>query len=419
MHQFSKQRALALALVLPFAGCSAPGSSALPSSGAGSGANAVPAEISAFLYVLNEGNSGSSSSSSSSNGSLAEFHAGRPHLLNDISDGINAPRGMAFDGNGNVYVANGGGSSSSSSSGSNGSVSVYVAHGSEQVRTITRGINEPDAVAVDSNGTVYVANLGGSGSSSSSSSSSGGSVTVYRHGHNRVAYVITAGISSPRALAMDNDNNLYVLNGAAASSSSGSNNGSVAVFALHHRSPSMVLTSGIDSPTALAVDGAGDVFVANAGTSTNGTTTGSGSNASGGSVVEFSAGSRTPTATITNGIAMPRALALDGTGSLFVANEAGGSSSSSSSSANGTVAVYPSGTTTPSRVINDGITAPDALAVASNGMLFVANAPSSSSSSSSSSAGSNGNVQVYQAGHSSPRFTITNAIAMPIALGVN
>lgn len=418
MDLLISRRVLALAIASALAGCSAAGTPAIPSAGLGSQPDAAPSSVSAFLYVLNAGGANSSSSSSSSgntNGSLAEFRVGRPHLLNVINDGINTPRAMTFDNGGNVYVANASGSSSSSSSGSNGNVTVYVGHGSEQLRTITEGISEPDAVAVDGNGTLYVANLGGS-SSGSSSSGSTGEVTVYRHGRNHLSYPINAGISSPRALAVDAKGNLYVLNGAATSSSSSSSaaNGSVSIYPPKHRSPSIVLTTGIDGPVAMAVDSAGDVFVA------NGAASGSkSSSASGGSVVEFTAGSRTPAGTITNGIAVPRALAIDGNGTLYVANLGGGSSSSSSSSASGgSVSIYPSGETSPDRIVTDGVTAPTAIATA-GGFMFVANGPSSASSSSSSSAASSGDVQVYPPGHSSPRFTITHAISIPIALGVH
>jgi sugar lactone lactonase YvrE len=407
----SKKRAVALALALGFAGCSANGTSALPGTSPGNAAARapVPATVSAFVYVLNAGGSSSSSSSWNSSGSLSEYKTGRPHLLNQISDGIDTPRAMAFDNGGNVYVANaGGGSSSSSSSGEYGSVTVYVGHGSELLRSITRGINCPIGVAVDGNGTLYVANAGGSGSSSSSSSSAAGEITVYKHHRNRVSYIITAGVNGPRAVALDASGNLYVLNSGAASSSSAAG-GSVSVYAPGHRAPKMVLNAGIGVPMAMAVDAAGDVAVANAAGS---------SSTSGGSVALFAAGSNTPT-TISNGIDVPRALAFDAGGTLYVGNAAGGSSSSSSSATSGTVTVYPSGSTDPSMTITDGITTPDAIAVAAGGALYVANAPASSSSSSSSSANPGGDVQVYPAGHASPRWTITRAISDPIAVGIN
>jgi len=416
MNHLSKKRIVALALAIPLAGCSAQGLSALPSTGVAAAGTRIAAPIaqghkspawsSAFLYVLNVAGS-SSSSSGSGNGSLNVYRVGRPRLLNTITNGIDTPRTLTFDQNGNVYVVNdGNSSSSSSSSGANGSITVYAGHGSGLIATITNGINEPVADAVDSRGDLYVANDGSSGSSSSSSSQ--GSVTIYRH-HFHLVDTLTEGIASPRALGIDGSGNLYVLNGASSSSSSSSSSSaSVTIYNPRHRLIG-TLSSGISAPVAMAVDSAGDVMVANS----------SASSASGGSgngaVQVFAAGSTSPTATISTGIDDPRALALDSSGNLYVANAAGGSSSSSSSGSGGSVSVYPSGSSTPSLTIGQGINAPDALAVAPNGWLYVANVASTSSSSS----GSGASVQVYLPGQTSPRFTITQGISVPVALGVN
>jgi sugar lactone lactonase YvrE len=415
MIQFASKRAVALALAIPFAGCAAQNSAALPnavSSLAQASRRIAPASVGAFLYVLNDAGS-SSSSSSSSAGSLNEYRSGRPRLLNSITNGISAPRALAFDGKGNVYVVNDAGSSSSWW-GSGGSVSVYVAHGTQLLHTITHGLNEPVADAIDGSGNLYVANSAGS-SSSSSSSGSAGSVTVYRSGHFRLIDTITDGIFGPRALAFDGSGNLYVLNGGSMSSSSSSSSssaGSVTIYA-HHRLVG-TLTNGITAPVAMAVDSAGDVMVANAASSSS-----SSSSGSGGSVVVFTAGGTTPSETITTGILNVRALALDTSDNLYVANAAGGSSSSSSSSssASGSVAIFSPGSATPSVTITDGVTNPDALAVAPNGWLYVSNAPGGSSSSSSSSSG--GDISVYPAGHTNVRFTITRGISVPVALGIN
>jgi sugar lactone lactonase YvrE len=413
-HFFSNRRALALALAIPFAGCSAQNMSALPGGGAPAALaqrTSVPASISAFLYVLNAGGSNSSGSwSSSASGTLNEYRIGRPRLLNSIGNGINGPRALTFDGKGNVYVVNDGGGGSSS--GSSGSVTEYVGHGTQLLHTITRGLNSPVADAIDARGNLYVANAGGS-SSSSSSSSSEGSVTVYHGGHFRLIDTITDGIFGPRALAFDGNGHLYVLNASSgpssSSSSSSSSGGSVTIYDSARRLIG-TLSSGLSAPVAMAVDPAGDVMVANAGSSS------SSSGGTSGSVVVFAAGSSSPTGTITDGISNPRALALDGSNNLYVANASGGSSSSSSSSAGGSVTIYATGSTSPELTITDGIGEPDSLAIAPNGWLFVSNVAGSSSSSSSSSGG---DVQVYLPGNASARYTITRGIDDPVALGTN
>jgi hypothetical protein len=67
----------------------------------------------------------------------------------------------------------------------------------------------------------------------------------------------------------------------------------------------------LNGPSALAFDGNGNLFVANAGPGGTGTT-----------VSEFAPDSTTPTATLT-GLKGPRALAFDAHGNLFVANASG------------------------------------------------------------------------------------------------
>jgi hypothetical protein len=411
MTTLFRVRALTLGLVLPAVGCSAGGGAALaPQSQLAQPSSRLPAlkgqwRTADLLFVAN-GSGSSSSSSSSGNGAVTVYRVGnRTKLVNTIAEGISNPRGMTLDGNGNLYVVNGSGSSSSSSSGG-GSVTVYAAGSGDDILTITRGLSSPTAVAVDSHGFVYVAN--GSGSSSSSSSGAG-SVNVYRPGHHHVFHTISNGVGNPTALAFDGQGNLYVLNSSASSSSSGSSAaGSVSVYGPGNTDPKLVISAGISMPSAFAVDSAGDVVVA------NGTGSSSSSSSSSGSVVVYAAGATSASATITTGIANPRALALDAAGDLFVANQSG-SSSSSSSGSSGSVTEYNAGSSSPASTITDGVSNPNALALSASGMLFVSNSSGSSSSSSSS----NGTVTEYRLGSTAVRHTITSHISDPVALGVS
>jgi hypothetical protein len=412
MTTLPRVRALALGLVLPVVGCSAGGGAAItPQSQLAQPSSRLPLlrgpmRTADFLYVA-DGSGSSSSSSSSGNGAVTVYRVGnKTKLVNTIGDGISNPRGITLDGSNNLYVVNGGGSSSGSSSSGGGSVTVYAAGSGDNTLTITSGLNSPTAVAVDSNGFVYVAN----GSSSSSSSGSGsGSVNVYRPGHHHVFHTISNGIGNPTALAFDGQGNLYVLNSSTSSSSSSSGApASVSVYGPRHTDPKLVISTGISAPSALAVDSAGDVVVA------NGTASSSSGSSSSGSVVVYTAGATSPAATITTGIANPRALAVDGAGDLFVANQSG-SSSSSSSGSSGSVTVYNTGSSSPARTISDGVNNPNALALTAGGMLFVSNSSGSSSSSSSS----NGTVTEYASRSTAVRRTITSHISDPVALGVS
>jgi hypothetical protein len=354
-----------------------------------------------YLYVANS----TSSNSSSGDGSVTVYRiSGRDHLVRTIGGLLDA-RAIAFDPGGDMYVlSSSGGSSISKSSGT--SVEVFAAGTGTKIRTITAGITSPLAIAVDSQGVLYVAN-GLSGSSST------GSVTEYRPKGGRVMRTIKHGIWYPLAMQFDGSGNLYVLSAGASHSNSSKTSGTVSVYAPRKIDPKLTLTNGIRVPTALAVDSAGDVFVANGpfGSSS------SGSSLSFGSVVEFPAGSSpsspTSATTITKGVSAPVALALDGVGDLYVANS--GSSSSFGSSI-GSVTVYRSGGRRPWHTITNGVHYPAAL-LATATSLFVANGAGGSSSSSSSSSSEKASVAQYSLGGIHARVRITNHVSSPQALG--
>ena len=109
--------------------------------------------------------------------------------------------------------------------------------------------------------------------------------------------------------------------------------------------PSATISNGVGFPDALAVDAANDLFVANAST-----------------VTEYAAPyTGAPSATITNGVNAPAALLLDAHGNLFVANYG-----------IGTVTVYAPPYGGAPITISSGLSAPVALAMDAQGDLFVA-----------------------------------------------
>jgi hypothetical protein len=68
------------------------------------------------------------------------------------------------------------------------------------------------------------------------------------------------------------------------------------------------ISDGIDKPWGIAVDGHGTLFVANAGTST---------------ITEYPAGSTAPSVTLSNGISDPIAVAVDSIGRVYVSESSG------------------------------------------------------------------------------------------------
>jgi hypothetical protein len=98
---------------------------------------------------------------------------------------FNQPRGLALDSLGTVYVADF----------ANNAIRKITAD--EVTSTFTRNVNGPTAVAVDSSGRVLVANTTGG--------------NVVRFESNGIAnQVIASGLASPTAVALDNSGNIYV-----------------------------------------------------------------------------------------------------------------------------------------------------------------------------------------------------------------
>ena len=173
-------RAAAFALAaLLVAGCRGSADSPLPIA-AGAKASATQ---SSNLYVLSVGFSGGIDS-------VQVFRAGSKKLLREITQGLSEPTSMAFDGLGDLYVANYG----------TNTVTVYAAGATTVSETISQGISNPKALAVDSAGNLYVAN-----------GDIPGSVTVYSQ-TGALIRTITKGINEPAAEAFDAQSNLYVAN---------------------------------------------------------------------------------------------------------------------------------------------------------------------------------------------------------------
>ena len=85
----------------------------------------------------------------------------------------------------------------------------------------------------------------------------------------------------------------------------GGSKNKVQVFPRGATSPSMTITDGITEPAGIAVDGQGTLYVANLGYNT---------------IPEYKAGDYSPYQTITTGVDYPVALTVDKKGTLFVSN---------------------------------------------------------------------------------------------------
>ncbi len=273
----------------------------------------APGRASALLYVANyTGSITVYSANATGNAMPTAAIAGN-------NTGLNFPYGIARDTAGRLYVTNLGASPEA--------VTVYGADATGNAAPIATiagsntGLHDAEGgIPVDAAGRLYVPNIG--------STDSGDTITVYASG--------AGGNVTPTATI------------------AGTN-------------------TGLSAPFGVALDAAGQVYVANAGRSGNGSIT---------VYTPGATGNVTPTATIAGGntgLTSPLSIALDAAGQLYVMNV-----TIVSNVAYYKVTVYAAGATgniAPIRLIgggNTGLSSPLGMAVDAVGRLYVANQGNSS-----------------------------------------
>jgi hypothetical protein len=147
-------------------------------------------------------------------------------IINYTGGGLSAPRAVANDASGNVWVANAG----------NNSVSKLSSTGvalSEATGFTAGNLSTPSALAVDATGNVWVAN---SGNASLTLMNSAGTYATVYNGN---------GLNAPASLAMDSMGNVWVANNGSSS---------VSVFTSSGNAIGNYTGGGIIAPVAIAVD---------------------------------------------------------------------------------------------------------------------------------------------------------------------
>lgn len=196
---------------------------------------------------------------------------------------------LAFDGAGNLYVAD-------VSGGNNGCVDKFTPGGTHTL--FADGLNAPDCMAFDSLGDLFV-------------SSTTGSFGIYKITPDGARHA-WAGASEPWGMACDSAGNLYVADYFGTSIIKVTTNGMHSFF-----------TTGLSGPSGLACDSADNLFVAN----------------SDGSIYKFTTNG--VSSTFASGLNNPRALAFDNAGNLYV-GEQGGSGNIYKYTPDGTRTLYAS-----------------------------------------------------------------------------
>lgn len=200
----------------------------------------------------------------------------QPRYIAPISDGeqlVGSVSALRATSGNRLYVANGG----------SNTVTLYAKSKTHPLRTVSEGIDDPQAIALAKSGELFVANI------------KANNVTVYGNRGGILQKTISQGMQNPSALAFDPSGNLYVANTYANEVAFQGTGNSVTVYAPGSTSVLRTVTQGIQTPVALGFDDAGDLYVANRGNST---------------VTEYAPGSTSVSRTIFRGINDPAAVAL-------------------------------------------------------------------------------------------------------------
>jgi hypothetical protein len=367
--------ALLVALGVAQPGCagSGPAVSVTPESVASTAPNG---SVKGYLYVSNRPPTVYYTSSKIKCATwISVYRAGTPDLvekLPGLCKGRDGNGALAFDGEDNAYWADD----------FNGAVLVFAPHEAKPY-TIAWGASAAYSLGVDGSGRLYVANVGpgviGYGQSS---------VSVYAHGKKIPSYKITQGITFPSYLTVSTSGELFVANcppcfyqyyGYSGTST-------VAVYSAGEKAPSRELSAGIDAPVALALDTAGDLYVANMCATESCTH---------GSVTVYTPKAKTPSLTITQGFSTPYALTVGSDGTLYVAGS-------------NDVVEFAKGEKTPETTIPIDGCKPTALTLDSANNLYVMLAQCGSGSKTPLGA-----VAVYAPKRTKPAYTITKGIDEP------
>jgi hypothetical protein len=276
-----------------------------------------------------------------------------------ITAGIENPTALALDGSGNLYVGN-------STTSNQGDVSVYAPDGGKPQRVLSGITGVPKGLSADAAGRLAVVAQYRAGCCELE-----GTGALYAVGGTEPRHHLQGLSGFAHSPVRDKFGNLYVGNFDVFP-------GWVSVYRPGRHVPSRVIQNGIGLPIQLAVAPDGDLVVG------NGLFSGSCD------VTVYPPGESTPSLTITAGIGSLYGVAVDADGNIYVANGGG-------KKGHGSITVYRRGQKTVWRTIHSGFTFPAALAIDRLGRLYVANVPNTGANT----------VAVFAAGGSTPIHTYT------------
>jgi sugar lactone lactonase YvrE len=191
-----------------------------------------------------------------------------------FATGLGNPKGLVFDGNGHLYVADG----------NRNTIYIFTVPDGAGSTFVTTGLSSPIGLAFDKAGNLYEADSG--------------TGTVFKFTPpDATPTTFATGMGAPAGLAFDNNGNLFVADFSGGKIYKVTPAGTVTTF-----------VSGLKNPAGLAFDASGNLFEADSGSS---------------SILQF-APDGTKTSFVSTGLSRPFGLAFETSGSLVVADNGAG-----------------------------------------------------------------------------------------------
>ncbi|HTT63609.1 MAG TPA: BACON domain-containing carbohydrate-binding protein [Bryobacteraceae bacterium] len=234
-------------------------------------------------------------------------------LITILASGLNQPEGVALDPLGNVYIANTGGNV----------VDEWIAGTQQIVPLVSNGLMNPTGVAADQYGNVYIADTGNN-------------AIEQWNPQAQQLNTLVSGLSNPLGVATDAQGNVYY---------SDTGNNAIGVWNAASQQTA-TLFDGLSSPWGLAVDGLGNIDFADTGNN---------------AIRQWNVGSAQLTTLVASGLNGPSGVAADGQGNVYFA-DTGNNAIKEWNAASQQVVTVPV----------SGLSSPTGLAVDGQGNLYVA-----------------------------------------------
>ncbi len=191
------------------------------------------------------------------------------------SVGLKSPQAVAVDAQGNLYIADT----------SNNAVKKWTAATKLVTPLVILGLNAPRGIAVDAQGNVYIADSGNN------------AIKVWSASTQLVTPLVSSGINSPGGVAVDSLGNVYF-----------SDTGHNAIKEYPAAAPHTVATlvTGLSNPQGVAVDALGNVYFADAKNN---------------AIKEWAAAPPNAVTTlVSSGLNLPHGVAVDADGNVYIAD---------------------------------------------------------------------------------------------------